>query len=406
MIVSHGNMMYNSFLINQCFKDTSDSLGVSWLPPYHDMGLVGGILQPIYVGASMILMSPMTFLQQPFRWLEAISHYKVTTSGGPNFAYDLCVRKITPEQRARLDLSRWTLAFTGAEPVRAQTLERFAATFETCGFKKEAFYPCYGMAEATLIVSGGSKADQPVVHQVDRTALEKNCVVTNAFQQENTQTLVSCGQTLQDQKIIIINPESLTKCQSEEVGEIWVSGLSVSQGYWNRQSETVHTFNAYTADTHEGPFLRTGDLGFLYEGELFITGRLKNVIIIQGRNHYPQDIELTVENSHPALRPGCGAAFAVDVKGEERLVVVQEIERSYLRKLDVQEVVGDIRESVLAQHGIQPYAVRLIKTGSIPKTSSGKIQHHVCKMNFASESLDVVEDGSNNPQSKAKLLHL
>jgi acyl-CoA synthetase (AMP-forming)/AMP-acid ligase II len=406
VMVSHGNLLHNSAMIHKSFADTPNSQGVSWLPPYHDMGLIGGVLQPLYVGAPMVLMSPLAFLQKPLRWLQAISHYKATTSGGPNFAYDLCIRKITPEQLASLDLSSWEVAFTGAEPVRAETLEQFAATFDPCGFRKEAFHPCYGMAETTLIVSGGLRTVPPVIRKIDGAALEQNRVVPAVRKQESIRGFVGCGQNLLDQKILIVDPESLTPCPADKVGEIWVSGPSIAQGYWNRPEETQQTFQAYLADTGDGPFLRTGDLGFLQDGELFITGRIKDVIIIRGQNHYPQDIELTVEKSHPALRPGCGAAFAVEVKGSERLVIVQEVERSYLRKLDVNEVVGSIRQAVAAEHALQIYATVLVKTGSIPKTSSGKIQRYACRAGFLAGSLNVVEDWSENPQGKAKFRNL
>ncbi len=413
VMVSHGNLLDNLASIHKCFGDTPNSRGVSWLPPYHDMGLIGGVLQPLYVGAPMILMPAVAFIQKPLRWLQAISHFKATTSGGPNFAYELCIHKITPEQLASLDLSSWELAFTGAEPVRAQTLERFAATFESCGFRKEAFLPCYGMAETTLIVSGGLKTAPPIVRLVDGAALEQNRVVAVASEREGTRAIVGCGQSLLDQKVLIVDPESLTPCLDNQVGEIWVSGPSVAQGYWHRPEETKHTFDGYLADIGDretrprlGPFLRTGDLGFLQDGELFITGRIKDVMIIRGQNHYPQDIELTVEKSHPALRPACGAAFTVEVKREERLVVVQEVERSYLRKLNVNEVVGNIRRAVAAEHALQVYAMVLIKTGSIPKTSSGKIQRYACRFGFLSGTLNVVEDWSEQPQGKAKFLHL
>ncbi|HAG81609.1 MAG TPA: AMP-dependent synthetase, partial [Cyanobacteria bacterium UBA12227] len=389
VMITHGNLLYNSALINRCFEDTPDSQGVSWLPPYHDMGLIGGVLQPLYVGAPMILMSPVDFLQKPFRWLQAISRYKATTSGGPNFAYDLCVRKITPQQRESLDLSRWEFAFTGAEPVRAKTLERFAATFASCGFRWEAFYPCYGMAETTLFIAGGVKSAPPVLCQVDGKALEQNRVVP-VQDKENSRTLVGCGKTWLDEKIAIVNSESLTRCEEGQVGEIWVSGPSVAQGYWQRPDATAQTFKAYLTHTNEGPFLRTGDLGFVQNDELFITGRLKDLIIIRGRNHYPQDIELTVEQSHPALRPGCGAAFTVEVDDSERLVIVQEVERSYLRKLEVDNVVEAIRRAISQHYELQVDAIVLLKTGSIPKTSSGKIQRHACKTGFLDNTLMLV----------------
>jgi len=397
VMISHGNLLYNSALINQCFQDTPNSLGVSWLPPYHDMGLIGGVLQPLYVGAPMILMSPLDFLQKPWRWLQAISRYKATTSGGPNFGYDLCRRKISPQQRDTLDLTSWEFAFTGAEPIRSQTLEQFAAWFAPCGFRWESFYPCYGMAETTLFISGGLKTAPPVIYSVDGAALEQRRVVT-ARGETGIRNLVGCGRTWLEEKIAIVDPESLTECAVDQVGEIWVSGPSVAQGYWNRPEETQQTFNAYLADTRTGPFLRTGDLGFLRNGELFITGRLKDLIIIRGRNHYPQDIELTVEQSHPALRPGYGAAFVVEIEGEEKLVVVQEVERSHLRNLDVEQVVGDIRQALTAQHGLQVYRVVLVKTGTIPKTSSGKIQRHACRAKFLEGTLDVLGKGSESLQ--------
>ncbi|MDM9383462.1 fatty acyl-AMP ligase [Chlorogloeopsis sp. ULAP01] len=406
VMVSHRNLLVNSALIHKLFGHTPNSQGVIWLPPYHDMGLIGGILQPLYADTPVVLMASVDFLQKPIRWLQAISRYQATTSGGPNFAYELCVRKATPEQIANLDLSSWEVAFTGAEPVRVETLEQFASTFAPCGFRREAFYPCYGMAETTLIVSGGEKTALPITYNVEGAALEQNRIVKSDETQEYTRTIVGCGKSPQGQKVVIVNPESLTLCAPEQVGEIWVAGPSVASGYWNKPEETEKIFRAYLADTGEGPFLRTGDLGFLQNGELFITGRLKDVIIIRGQNHYPQDIELTVQKSHPALRPDCGAAFAIDFKGSERLVIVQEVERSYLRKLNVQEVIGSIRQAAIAQHGLEIFATVLVKTGSIPKTSSGKIRRQACRTAFLSGSLDIVEDWSENPQNKAKFMHL
>ncbi|MHC5821914.1 MAG: fatty acyl-AMP ligase, partial [Nostoc sp.] len=361
--------------------------------------------QPLYLGIPSILMSPVAFLQKPFSWLQAISRYKATTSGGPDFAYDLCVRKITPEQLSSLDLSSWEVAFNGAEPVRAETLELFASYFAPCGFRREAFYPCYGMAEATLFVSGGLKTASPVLYQVEGAALEENRVVA-AESGEESKTIVGCGCTWLDEKIAIVDRESLTQCPPGKVGEIWVSGSSVAGGYWNRPEKTAETFQGYLADTGEGPFLCTGDLGFVQDGELFVTGRLKDVIIIRGQNHYPQDIELTVQKSHPALRSHCGAAIAVEQKGQQRLVVIQEVERTYLRRLDIQEVVGNITEAVVDNHGLQVYATVLIKPGSIPKTSSGKIQRHACRRGFLDGSLNVVAHCSGNLQHQAQFQKL
>ncbi|MEH1904270.1 MAG: fatty acyl-AMP ligase [Nostoc sp.] len=412
VMITHGNLLHNEQMIEKAFGHTNKTIVVGWLPVFHDMGLIGNVLQPLYLGVPCILMSPVEFLQKPIRWLQAISHYKATTSGGPNFAYDLCIRKVTPEQLTTLDLSSWEVAFTGAEPIRAETLEQFASTFAPCGFRKEAFYPCYGMAETTLIVSGGEKTALPITCNLEKAALEQNRIVKQHMSHGDTLTIVGCGQSPADQKVVIVDPQSLTMCASEQVGEIWVAGPSVAQGYWNQPEETEKTFHAYLADTGVDDsatsvsFFRTGDLGFLQDGELFITGRLKDVIIIRGQNHYPQDIELTVEKSHPALRPGSGAVFSVDFKNSERLVIVQEVERSYLRKLNVQEIVGNVRQAVIAQHGLDIFATVLIKTGSIPKTSSGKIRRQACRTAFLAGSLDVMEDWSENPQDKAKFKDL
>lgn len=387
-IVTHSNLLHNALILQQCLEDTSDSRGVSWLPLYHDMGLIGSVLQPIYVGGPMYLMSPVTFLQKPYRWLQAISRYKATTSGAPNFAYELCTRKVKPEESIKLDLSCWTNAFVGAEPTRVQTLREFTQTFSPCGFCQESFYPCYGMAETTLMVAGGLKATAPTILQVNPTALENNQVKQIEDPSENGRHLVSVGQARLHLKII--DPQSLRECAAHQVGEIWVSGASVVQGYWNLPEVTEASFAAYLADTGEGPFLRTGDLGFMYDGKLFVTGRLKDMIIIRGRNHYPHDIEQTVEQSHPALKPTANAAFAVEVKGVEQLVVVQEVERSYLRKLDADEVVRHVRRAVVDYHGLQVYDVVLVGLGGVPKTSSGKTRRRECRDAFLAGRLERV----------------
>ncbi|GET41100.1 amino acid adenylation [Microseira wollei NIES-4236] len=395
VMVNHRNLLHNQRLIQTAFGHTEESIVVGWLPLFHDMGLIGNVLQPLYLGIPCILMSPMSFLQRPIRWLQAISRYKATTSGAPNFAYNLCIRQISPEQRETLDLSSWEVAFNGAEPVRAETLDRFAAAFEPCGFRREAFHPCYGMAETTLIVSGGFKATSPKIQSVESAALEQNRIVTNERKDIGTQKLVSCGHPLEDTQIVIVHPDSLTCCQPDEVGEIWVAGSSVTQGYWNREEETKRSFSAYLENSRQdacstGPFLRTGDLGFLHEGELFITGRLKDLIIIRGRNHYPQDIEQTAEQSHPALQLGAAAAFSILIAGEERLAVALEVKRSYLRNLKHEEIIGAIRGAIAQNYELQVYAVLLLKTGSIPKTSSGKIQRHAALVGFLEGSLDIV----------------
>ncbi|HYX18442.1 MAG TPA: AMP-binding protein [Nostoc sp.] len=401
VMVSHGNLLHNSYLIYKSFEHTANSRGVIWLPPYHDMGLIGGVLQPVYGSCSVILMSPESFIQKPFRWLKAISDYQATTSGGPNFTYDLCIEKITPEQRQQLDLSCWEVAFNGAEPVRAETIEKFATTFAECGFRRSAFYPCYGMAETTLIVSGGLKAAPPVIHFVQDQALKQNLIVDATSETEN-KAIVGVGHSTPNQKIAIVpctapsgsiaNTESLTQCPDGQVGEIWVAGSSVAIGYWNKPDETQQIFHAQLQDSKEGSYLRTGDLGFLLNGELFVTGRLKDMIIIRGQNYYPQDIELTVENSHPALRPHCGAAFSLEIAGVEQLVIVQEVKRTYLRNLDVLEVIKAIRQAVSEEYQLQVYAIALLKTATIPKTPSNKIQRQACRIGFLNGNLDIVGD--------------
>ena len=302
-------------------------------------------------------MPPVSFLQRPVRWLEAISRYSVTHSGGPNFAYDLCLRKITPEQRAALDLSSWTVAYNGAEPIRTETLDQFAAAFAPCGFRRSAFYPAYGLAEATLKVAGGQKGDAPSYLYVQASALEQNRIVelSEVEQNEAARPLVGLGRADIYTKVVIVDPETFVQCLPQQVGEIWLSGPSVTQGYWNRPNETETTFRAYAADTGNGPFLRTGDLGFLKDGQLFVTGRLKDLIIIRGRNHYPQDFELTMERSHAALKPESGAAFSVDMRGEERLVLVQELQTR--RHPNPDAIIENIRQSIAEIHEVQPAAV-------------------------------------------------
>jgi len=398
VMVSHGNLMCNSDYMHQIWEFSSESVMVTWLPTFHDMGLIYGILQPLYHGFPCYLMSPTSFIQKPICWLQAISRYQGTHSGAPNFAYELCVRKITPEQRATLNLSSWHMTLNGAEPVRVDTLKRFTEVFKPCGFDLTTFCPGYGLAEATLVVAGVQNKKVPSFYTVEAEALKQNQIMDGKTENK-VQTFIGHGQPGIDTKVVIVDSESLTQCLPDKVGEIWVSGSTVAQGYWQRTEETKQTFGAYLADSKEGPFLRTGDLGFIKDGELLITGRLKDVIIIRGQNHYPQDIELTVEQSHPALRASCGAAFGIEVDGVERLVIAQEVERSYLHKLNINEVVGAIRKVVSEQHHLQVYAVLLLKTASIPKTSSGKIQRRACRSRFLNRSLDIVGEWTvANPQ--------
>jgi len=410
VMISHQNLLHNLTAIYDCFGHSSESTGVIWLPPYHDMGLIGGVLEPLFGGFSVVLMSPLMFVQNPLRWLQTISKYRGTTSGGPNFAYDLCVRKVlgkaginSPKLLENLDLSSWEVAFNGAEPIYHEVIKKFIQTFAPYGFRREAFYPCYGMAEATLIITGGLKTSVPIFKTVDGNTLENHRILEVELGADpliaNSKILVGCGQCLSDQTVLIVNPETLNICEPGKVGEIWVSGPSVGRGYWNKPQETEMLFNAYLT-TGEGPFLRTGDLGFLDNQELFITGRIKDIIIINGRNHYPQDIEWTVEQSHPLIRPSGVAGFSIDMDGEERLVVAVEVERQYWQQIRTwdnhngsaktspqQVVLQSIRRAVSQNHDLQVYKMVLLKPGTLPKTSSGKIQRHACRASFLAGKL-------------------
>ena len=407
VMVSHANILHNERMIQNAFDTRPGSVIVGWLPLYHDMGLIGNVLQPLFAGVPCILMSPVAFLQRPLRWLQAISRYKATTSGGPNFAYELCMRKIRPEDRSGLDLSSWRVAFNGAEPVRLETVNRFAAQFADCGFRREAFVPCYGLAEATLFVSGGLDPNGVTAVNYGINGNGKNGGSGNGatISRKKEKTLVACGRPPVEQTVRIVSPDSLRQCSTDEVGEIWVQGPSIAQGYWRKAKETEETFNARIPETDEGPFLRTGDLGFLKEDLLFITGRLKDLLIIRGQNYYPQDMELTVEQSHPILQQGSGAAFSVEIEGEERLVVVQEVavgkdpESIVQRDLDeLDALIKLISRNIVAGHELQAFAIVLIRKGTIPKTSSGKIQRHACKDAFLNRELYVLREWHERKQ--------
>jgi acyl-CoA synthetase (AMP-forming)/AMP-acid ligase II len=388
VMISHDNLRHNAIYLNHVEGNPQNRFGVFWLPMYHDMGLIGGILQCVYCGNSNVLMSPLAFLQRPIRWLQAMSHYKATHSAAPNFAFDLCTRKVTPEQRETLDLSNWQVAYNGAEPIRQETIDRFVELFEPRGFKPEAMFPCYGLAEGTLIESGGFERKKPITLVLRREALQQNRVEEISNDTEDSQTLVGCGEALLNRKIRIVNPQNLTECPPGVIGEIWIAGPNVAQGYWNRAQETEESFHAHLRDTGEGPFFRTGDLGFLKNGELFVTGRLKDMLIFTGQNHYAQDIEFTVEKCHPSLRPGCGAAFSISSEGEERLVVVYEVDAR--QPIDLNALLKVIRRAVAENHDLQIHHVVFLEPKSIPKTSSGKIQRHACRTGYLSGTLEII----------------
>ena len=393
VVVSHGQVLCNEAMIHRAFGQSADSVVVGWLPLQHDMGLIGNVVQTLYAGAHAILMSPLAFIARPVRWLAAISRYRATTSGGPNFAYELCVEKVAPADLAEFDLGSWRVAFSGAEPVRPATLTRFAERFAPCGFQRCAFFPCYGLAEATLFVSGGEVEAPPRVERFEAAALEEGRAATVAADAPG-RDLVSCGRPPAGQEVVVVDPASRIRCPPGRVGEIWVAGANVAQGYWRRAEESDELFRSRLADEpRAGPFLRTGDLGFVdgdldAGGELFVTGRAKELIILRGRNHYPQDVEATVERAHPALIPGCGAAFGVEVEREERLVVAWERQRR--SAAPVEEIAEAVRCEVSEEHGVLLHELVLLVPGSLAKTTSGKVRRLSCRARYLEGRLRIL----------------
>lgn len=394
VMVSHSNLLHNMDLMHTLTGLDEQNVNVSWLPMFHDMGLIFGILYPLYIGYPTVLMDPAAFLQQPLRWLQAISDYRGTASCAPNFAYDLCVRRVSAADAAQLDLSSWKLAGNGSEPVRLSTLETFKTTFAPYGLRSDLLLPVYGLAEATLTVTAAPIGTSYKVKHVHKDALAQHRIIDVEPQHSAAQAVIGCGHSSPTQKVIAVHPETLMRCGPDEVGEIWIQGESVAQGYFHNGEETERTFFAYTANPVEGPFLRTGDLGFIQDGEIFITGRLKDLIIIKGRNHYPQDIEYTVEQSSPLIRAGCCIAFSIDVKQEEQLVVVAET--NYRQRAEtspttlppeIEDALKDIRRNIAEKHEISVYQIKLVSVGQVPKTSSGKLQRRACRTKFLSGSL-------------------
>jgi acyl-CoA synthetase (AMP-forming)/AMP-acid ligase II/thioesterase domain-containing protein/acyl carrier protein len=389
VMVSHRNILENEKMLQEAHDYTEDNTFVGWIPLAHDWGLINNVFQPLYSGALSVLMPPEAFLQKPVRWLRTISRYKNVTSGGPGFAYELCVSKIPAEEREGLHLENWLCAGIGASPVRPETLDRFVSAFSGCGFRRKAFFSGYGLAEATLLVSDSEKFTEPRILRVQRASLERNDVVIDPPENDSANHLVSCGKPPSGEKLVIVDAQSCTACLPGRVGEIWVSGPNITQGYWNNSKETDNTFRAVLRNSGEGPFLRTGDLGFLHEGELFVTGRLKDVIIIRGRNLYPEDIEQTVERCHKGLRPGCTVAFSVQDEFDEGLAIVQEVRASH--QTELVDIIDAIRQAVLREHEIVAHTIVLVQERSIPKTSSGKLQRPACRAAFLSGSLEVLE---------------
>lgn len=396
VMVSHGNIVANVDVLRSAAAGvlSSDELIVaSWLPLFHDMGLIGTLMWPLMVGGTLVSMEPAAFIQKPVRWLNSISKYRATVSPAPNSGYDLCIRKVTAEQKESLDLSCWRIAYNGSEPLRHETVEGFASAFQACGFRPETMYPCYGLAEATLFVTGGDPGRRPVHASFDSLALERREVLAPRSD-ETAAFKVGCGRTWNGHTVRIVDPETRRACQKDQVGEIWLSGPSVGQGYWNRPEMSEAIFRARVEGEGGGEaFLRTGDLGFLQGDALFVAGRIKDLIIISGLNHYPQDIEQTLEQADDAIAPNACAAFSVEVGGEERPVAVCEIRREHLRRLDVDRLAARVRQAVAEEHELELHAVLFLKPFGMPRTSSGKIQRHVCRAAYmAGEGLDLVAE--------------
>lgn len=390
VMLSHANLIANCEYIVHAFHPNREGSGASWLPTYHDMGLVGGVLKPLFYGRPSVLMSPMAFLQKPVRWLQMISKYKVSISGGPNFAYQLCVDKVTSEELETLDLSRWDIAFNGAEPVRPTTIDAFAKKFASTGFRRDAFLPCYGMAETTLIVTGGPKG-QPTISYFSADGLNNLQVKQVDAEDRDARALVACGEVIPGERVEIVDPDSFRLLSPGEIGEVWVQSPSVGKGYWNDDAKTRAVFRA-TTDDGQGPFLRSGDLGFMHEGQLYVTGRLKDMIIVRGVNRYPQDIELTCEQASDAVQSGAVAALAMDFMGREQLIIVAETVRR--RDIDWLVEIDRIRKAVTAEHELPPDAIYFVRAGSVPKTSSGKIQRHACLDMVRENELKIVGNWS------------
>jgi acyl-CoA synthetase (AMP-forming)/AMP-acid ligase II len=390
-MVSHGNLIENLEMIRLTLDNTGQSTHANWVPLYHDMGLILNVLQSLYIGALCVLLAPVTFIQRPLRWLRAIHDYRAEVAGAPNFAFDLCVQRFRPDQMKDLDLSCWKLAFNAAEPIRADTIERFAATFSPYGFEPRVMCPLYGMAEATVLVSGGRRGAGPIIRTVSRDAFQRHEIVACAHN-DDAHRVIGCGRNIIGQRLAIVDPQTRRRLEADRIGEVWVGGPHVCKGYWNNPDTTRSIFQARIEGENE-PWLRTGDLGFIDEaGELFITGRIKDVIIVRGINHYPQDIENTVYDSHPALRRHGGAAFSVLTEdNEEKVILVQEVDRSHRRDIEIEEIVACIREAVANEHEIALDSIVLIRPGTIPKTTSGKIQRNAARRMWLQNSFRAID---------------
>ena len=388
--VTHANLCANHRQVAACLDSDSSSVYVSWLPMFHDMGL-GIALQAIWVGVRCVLLSPRAFFQEPLRWLRAISRYRGTTSGGPNSAFALCLQRISRAEREQLDLSSWRVAFNGSEPVHTATLERFAEVFADVGFRRTALHPVYGLAEATLLAASEPPRQGPVVRYFSAAALEQNrATAEDAPDSGPVRALVSCGRPWPGTEIAIVDPLSRSEAEPGRAGEIWIRGASVARGYWNRASETRVTFGLSTADGRGG-FMRSGDIGAIADGRLFVLGRQSDILRINGRSHYPHDIETVSSTSHVALLPHACAAVLAPLQGVESLVIIQEVSRSALRGLNPAAVTSAIRRAVAEHHQLVVHAVVLLKPATLPRTTSGKVRRAHARAAFLEQSLAAVD---------------
>lgn len=391
VMVTHGNLVANLRQISLASEYSADDRSASWLPHYHDMGLIDGILSPVYNGSSVALMAPATFLRRPLRFLELVSHYRATIIGGPNFSYEHCVSRFSPDTAEGLDLSSVRLAYSGAEPIRPQTLKRFTATYEPYGFRWKAFYCCYGQAEATLYQTGNHPEVPPIILSVRRDALVAGGEIVEVAETDSPDEvleLAACGRPAEGLDLALVDPEKRTRLRDGLVGEIWIRGPNVTPGYWRRPELSAETFDQQLEGTRG--WRRTGDLGFLRDGQLYITGRLQDLIIIRGQNHHPEDIEQTVFSCHPALAQGRAGAFALERDGEEQVGVVCELTREGLRDLDVEDVLTAIRGAISRVHKLRVTVVALIRPGSLPRTPSGKVRRFACRKDLSEGELRIV----------------
>jgi acyl-CoA synthetase (AMP-forming)/AMP-acid ligase II/acyl carrier protein len=389
-MLSHQNILYNLELIKISFNHDESLVGVNWLPPFHDMGLIGTILQPLYAGGQNVIIHPNDFLRNPILWFDAIKKYRGTTVGCPNFALDLLVERISEEEKQNIDLSSVKVFFCGSEPIHPGSVKGFAHAFSSCGFNENAFLPCYGLAENTLMASGIHASQKVEFLQIDRRSLLTMGVVSPAHDNENSLGVVGCGNTWLEDEIRIVETESKLPMPEGQVGEIWIRSKSTCSGYYNNPQKTDELFS-YLNEVNGGrPYLRTGDLGFIFNDQLYVTGRIKEVMKIRGKSHYPQDIENTVENVHPALQSNACAAFHFVSGHREELVILQEVKRTAIRTLDAKEVVETIRRTVAEEHDIPVFAIELISPGRLPRTSSGKIQRIKGRSMWLEKSLKTI----------------